>query len=753
VGGESEIAALRVFADILSADHGDFWLRDALPELRRGTAPAWNRLADSVAANNAGKASSALAAAVEAQKLFEKAGAAAGAIRAQVEEVYALHRRNDFSQCISEARRLAPLLAARTYTWAEAHLLVEEAICENSLHDVPAALAALHRASSAAARSRYPVIGLRALGIEANLDTTEGNAARAWQLDDAGLTSYFRGIYPAARAFQFYSDLSKAAEAFGYSETALAFQRETVAFVVRTGNAAVEAMAWFRLGALLSERGRGEEAARAYESASIRFQQIADQPEMEIYRIDSEIDLATLDGRAGRFARAHDRLERLRAGADRLDSKIVQLRFHQALADVARREGSWNEAAGALEWTVKTGYRAAHSLGPGAERDGWITSTSAAAASWAGLEFQRTGNAAEAVRVFRWQYELQLRPSRAGPLEEYRLPSVPPGTVELGWLPLDESILAWVRDASGEIRFQLIESEAALRRDASEFRRLCADPKSEAIALRRFGTALYAALIPAGAIPAGAAVVLVPHGFLFDLPFAALVAPDGRYLSEWYVLWMAAGGAPAGPIPRSADAVSVGVPAVGRGWSEYLPPIPNALGEARQVAAMFARGRLLADRNARTDTVEAALREAEVFHFAGHSYSTASGEGLLLVPGASETAAHSAGTLAADRIGRLDLSRCRLAVLSSCETAGPAVSPHRSNLARRFLQAGTEWVVGTGWNADSAVSERFMNTFYVALLDTGSVPAALRTAAAAIRQSASNSHPYYWAVFRAYGPN
>jgi CHAT domain-containing protein len=440
-----------------------------------------------------------------------------------------------------------------------------------------------------------------------------------------------------------------------------------------------------------------------------------------------------------------------------LASKIDQGRFYKALPGVSLRQDGPDEAAAALQWTIRSARRALSSIPPGPERDAWIASASTAAESWAGLQYHRNGDAAEAVRAFHWQYDLQLRPSQAGTLEEYRLPGIRQGAVELGWLPVEGQLLAWVRDSSGRIQARPVTDEAALRRDATEFRRLCADPNSDVAALRRLGAALYAALIAPldQSIPSGAAVALAPQGFLFDLPFGALVEPGGRYFAELHHLWMAAGSPrpPQGsPIARSVRALVVSAGTAGRGWSEYLPPLPNANTEARQVAAMFEGAHLLSGKDARAEPVAAELPRAEVFHFAGHTYSTASGEGLLLASGTSGDTAQVPNMLSGERVNRLDLGHCRLAVLSSCETAGPQTSPYRSNLARRFLQAGAEWVVGAGWNADSEAAQYFMGAFYRGMLNRETIPAALGAAAGTLRQSSATKHPYYWAVFRAYGP-
>jgi CHAT domain-containing protein len=73
------------------------------------------------------------------------------------------------------------------------------------------------------------------------------------------------------------------------------------------------------------------------------------------------------------------------------------------------------------------------------------------------------------------------------------------------------------------------------------------------------------------------------------------------------------------------------------------------------------------------------------------------------------------------------------------------------SLALVFLAKGVPHVIASRWNVDSSSTVLLMEVFYEKLLAGASVPQALASAEAALRQRAP--HPYYWAAFDAFGQN
>lgn len=107
------------------------------------------------------------------------------------------------------------------------------------------------------------------------------------------------------------------------------------------------------------------------------------------------------------------------------------------------------------------------------------------------------------------------------------------------------------------------------------------------------------------------------------------------------------------------------------------------------------------------------------------------------------------GVLSLEKIYNLDLP-AELVVLSACESAlGENVRGEGMvGVARGFLTAGTERVVGTLFTVDNQATTELMTKFYQQSLRSGSSPAAaLRFAQKALLSDPVRRSPYYWAGF------
>ena len=98
-----------------------------------------------------------------------------------------------------------------------------------------------------------------------------------------------------------------------------------------------------------------------------------------------------------------------------------------------------------------------------------------------------------------------------------------------------------------------------------------------------------------------------------------------------------------------------------------------------------------------------------------------------------------------------------LTVLSSCKSGltGKTVPVGSLNLGWAFVQAGSESVLVSLWDANDYVSSVIMPMYYRNLKEGMTRPEALRQAKIKFIGSADNmmKHPYYWAGFQYYGPN
>ncbi|HET8962641.1 MAG TPA: CHAT domain-containing tetratricopeptide repeat protein, partial [Chitinophagales bacterium] len=104
------------------------------------------------------------------------------------------------------------------------------------------------------------------------------------------------------------------------------------------------------------------------------------------------------------------------------------------------------------------------------------------------------------------------------------------------------------------------------------------------------------------------------------------------------------------------------------------------------------------------------------------------------------------GILTAAEVGYMDLSNCRLAVLSACETGLGTVRNDEGvfGLQRAFKLAGVENIVMSLWKVSDKETALFMEYFYGNLLQGMELNSAFRTA----QQTMSKRYgPYYWSAF------
>lgn len=257
------------------------------------------------------------------------------------------------------------------------------------------------------------------------------------------------------------------------------------------------------------------------------------------------------------------------------------------------------------------------------------------------------------------------------------------------------------------------------------------------VGCRRLLADLYAELMaPLGDALAGASrLVIVPHGALHRLPFAAL--HDGRhYLVQRFEVVLA----------PSASAVSFCqrplAPAARRPLvvaHSHGGSLPGAIDEARRVARLFDADCLLEAEATRQQLVERAAH-ASLIHLATHGHARLDSPAL--------SALHLAdGQLTTIDCFQLELD-CALVTLSACESGRAAVVPGDEpiGLPRALLYAGARSVLHTLWRVDDQTTAGLMDTFYTALRAGHGRGAALRAAQRhLLEETPGGSHPFFWA--------
>lgn len=242
-------------------------------------------------------------------------------------------------------------------------------------------------------------------------------------------------------------------------------------------------------------------------------------------------------------------------------------------------------------------------------------------------------------------------------------------------------------------------------------------------------------------VAASTRLIIVPHGILHSVPFAALRDPHTkRYLIEDHALVVApsatvfARAAARLRSTRPLQTASVFVIANPLASDvDGTRPLPSAEREGRDIQALFPQTRLMSGAAATKDAFLSFAGNFDIVHFAGHAIANDTYPPLsrLLL---ARDAAGRPGTLFGDELQSAPLDRPALVVLAACSTAVGAIKEQEGaiNLARPFLARGVPVVIASLWDVDDAASEALFQRFYVAVRAGASPSAALRDAQLAL---------------------
>jgi CHAT domain-containing protein len=237
----------------------------------------------------------------------------------------------------------------------------------------------------------------------------------------------------------------------------------------------------------------------------------------------------------------------------------------------------------------------------------------------------------------------------------------------------------------------------------------------------------------------GTRLMIIPHGSLQRLSFAALQNKAGRYLLEDYAVQYAPAAAllalTASSPPEAADArryLLVADPALPpvRPGDPALTPLPGSRAEVRAIARLLPTGAstILLGAQADSRAVAEAMTRASVVHLAAHGVMRDeepldSYLALGHAPGSPGN-----GRVTAGDIYGLDL-RAEMVVLGACQSGGgPVTGEGLSALVRAFFYAGTRSIVASVWDVPDETSSRILPAFYAGWLRRGQRAESLRAA-------------------------
>lgn len=232
---------------------------------------------------------------------------------------------------------------------------------------------------------------------------------------------------------------------------------------------------------------------------------------------------------------------------------------------------------------------------------------------------------------------------------------------------------------------------------------------------------------------------IVVDGPLHRVPFEALrISPAEPFLAERFSIDYAASISdwvrskePPGDRPDGLLALALTQPTASLPDAtqrrDVLGPLPRAEDEARSALAQWqGPTTLLAGKRANATSLETAVADAGVVHFATHAIvddARPSSSAIVL-----EADPNHDGLLGPADIANMDFSG-RVVVLSACRSAeGQALRGEGVlSLATAFMHAGAEAVVASRWPLLDADAHAFFDRFYTHLTAGSSVASALRS--------------------------
>jgi CHAT domain-containing protein/cytochrome c-type biogenesis protein CcmH/NrfG len=257
-------------------------------------------------------------------------------------------------------------------------------------------------------------------------------------------------------------------------------------------------------------------------------------------------------------------------------------------------------------------------------------------------------------------------------------------------------------------------------------------------------------------------ICLIPNKILFNLSFAALVSPSGRYFLQDFDLFYSPSAnvfilstqkAKERSVSANESLLAIGDPAFDRQRLPGLPDLPESIKEVRSIAGNYSGPKVLVGNEATKKAFRQAMAGSDVIHFAGHylAHPEAPSELVMAKSLNAEDNFFTNSELMSEK-----LPRTRLVVLSACQTGVESYYNGEGlvGLSRTFLSLSVPLVVASQWPVESGATAELMKKFhrYRKLDDLSSVKA-LRKAQLEMVNAADERFrsPYYWASFAAFG--
>jgi len=246
------------------------------------------------------------------------------------------------------------------------------------------------------------------------------------------------------------------------------------------------------------------------------------------------------------------------------------------------------------------------------------------------------------------------------------------------------------------------------------------------------------------------AVIIVPDGELWRLPFQALETPTGHFLLED----MALSYAPSLSVMHALRSGRPAQPGHPRSLLVLADPsgdVPQADREAQAIMRLYggSHSRMWQGPAATSEVFRRQANEFDILHVAAHGvFDDRNPMTSHIVLASPPDHPDDDGWVEAGEVRSMQL-KAALVVLSGCETA----RGHFENgegavgLSWAFLAAGARSTVASQWRVESSSTSTIMVAFYEALRQGLGAAEALRQASLKLLATGQFHHPFYWAGF------
>jgi CHAT domain-containing protein len=357
---------------------------------------------------------------------------------------------------------------------------------------------------------------------------------------------------------------------------------------------------------------------------------------------------------------------------------------------------------------------------------------------------------------------------------------LPKDAVLLAYALGDTCSLLWAADRRG---CDLIElpRRAALAPEVSRLRDALTNPGAGDAALKSAARSLYGSLVePASErVAAKKTLIIVPDGFLFEIPFEVLLTKDVGDGADWGELpflalayttlyapsasvYASLAGAKR-PTRYELDLFALGdpdyaalaaAPGSGRAASGGpLADLPFSRDEVEKIAssAKPERARVLVGSAASEGALKRELgaRTARIVHLAAHGLVDAAEPARSCVALSPDSASDDDGYFYSLEVLATPIES-RLVVLSACESARGRLSRSEGvvGLSRSYIGAGAGGVVASLWKVSDESTSALMEEFYSRMLGKKvAAAAALGGARRALIENEKYAHPFHWSPF------